>query len=107
MSPDLADPTARAKGIGLLMVQAMVSSVVVAIVFPQIFKGVGCGLPCTTVIWTAFLALLWVVAGIFAISVAAVIVLSLRGHESWRVPAVGIALVVASGIITTIAIIAA
>ncbi len=99
--------TDRAKGVTLLMVQAFVSCIVVGMTFPLVFRGVGCGTPCANVISTAFVAQLWAVAGAFAISLVAVIALSAKGRQAWRVPTVGTVLVLGVGIITTIAILAA
>lgn len=99
--------TDRAKSVTLLIVQAFVSCIVVGITFPLVFKGAGCGTPCANVISTAFVAQLWAVAGAFVISLVAVIALSAKGRQTWRVPAMGTMLVSGVGIITAIAILAA
>jgi len=99
--------TDRAKGVTLLMVQAFVSCIVVGMTLPLAFKGVGCGTPCANVVSTAFVVQLWAFAGAFVVSLIAVIALSMKGRESWCVPAVGTVFVLALGIITTIAILTA
>jgi hypothetical protein len=104
-SPIYKDRTSRAKAVGILIVQVLISVAVVGWVYMQTFRIAGCGDSCNYgLVSGAWHAQLWVSVGAAAVSLASIIVLYKRGKESWWVPAAGIALVVITGVMSTLAI---
>lgn len=104
-SPIYKDRTSRAKAIGLLIVQVLVSAALIGWVFMQTFRVAGCGDSCNYgLVAAAWQAQLWVSIGSAVVSLVVIGVLYQRGKESWWVSAAGIALVVVTGVLATVAI---
>lgn len=102
------NPSALARGVSVLIVQALVSAVIGYLVFLQTFRVAGCDESCRyDVLDAAIQAQLWVAGSVFVASMLAVIGLSMRGRESWWVPAIGVVIVVLCGAGTALAIITA
>jgi hypothetical protein len=104
-SPIYKDRTSRAKAIGILIVQVLISVAVGAWVFMQTFSVAGCGDSCSYgLVSGAWQALLWVSVGVPVVSLVSIILLYERGRDSWWVPTVGIVVVLITGIACTVAI---
>lgn len=99
------NPTERAKGVGLLILQAVISIGVHYWIQLWSFNMAGCDDSCNYALAEGTVtATFWIGIGAFLVSVVVVIVLSQRGKASWWAPAIGTAIVLVMGAITTIAI---
>ncbi|WP_309104112.1 hypothetical protein [Microbacterium sp.] len=99
------NPNALAKGIGLLIVQGILSLCLNFWILLTSLKIAGCGDFCDYALAGGALeAHRWIHIGAFTAAVLAVIVLSLLGKESWWAPAFGIAVILLTTVAATIAI---
>lgn len=97
--------TGRAKGIGLLVVQAVVAAAIYCWIVLQSFSVAGCGYSCNyPLLSAAYNTYIWVAVGSFVVSLVGVVILSSRGNESWWVPGGGLGLTVLAGTFTLVAI---
>lgn len=98
------NPTGRAKGVGLLVLQALAVVAIYYWIVAQSLSVSGCGYGCNYELLTAsYDAFIWVAIGAFLASLVGVVLLSSRGKESWWVPLVGLGLTVIVGIFTLVA----
>lgn len=102
------NPNARARGVAVLLVQAVVSAGVGYWVFMQTFRVAGCGSSCNfAVAEGAWHAQIWVSIVTFIASIVTIVWSWYRGRESWWIVAIGVALILVSGVVATIAIVVA
>ncbi|MEV7611114.1 hypothetical protein AB0N61_16620 [Microbacterium sp. NPDC089320] len=99
------NPNAQARGIGALVVQALLSLSMTFLVFMQTFRVAGCGDACDYgLVNGAWIVQLWVGPLVLLASIAAVVVLSRKAHESWWAVGIGAALVISVGLVNIIAL---
>lgn len=99
------NPSGRAKGVGLLIVQVIVAVIMYYVIVMQSMSVAGCGNSCNYALLTvAYDAYLWVAAISFLASLVGVTILSSRGRDSWWAPMVGLGLTVLAGVFALIAI---
>lgn len=92
------NPTGRAKGIGLLIAQALVAVIMYYGIVMQSMSVAGCGDSCDyALLATSYNLFLWVAVASFLASLVGVVVLSSRGKESWWAPMVGLSLTALAG----------
>jgi hypothetical protein len=104
-APVHKSPTSRALALGLLVVQVLVAGAAGYWVLMQTFLVAGCGDACVyDVVSGAWRAQLWVSLGSVVLSCVLILVFSARGKDTWWVPTVGIAVVVITTVVATIAI---
>lgn len=102
------NPNARARGIGALVAQALISLGMTFLVFMQTFRIAGCGDTCNySLADGAWMVQLWIGPIVLLVSIGAVVLLSRRAQESWWVVGAGAALVVSAGIVNIILLIVA
>ncbi len=102
------NPNARARGVAVLLLQAVVSAGVGYWVFMQTFRIAGCGSACNFALAeAAWHTQIWVSVAAFIASLVAILWSWHKGRESWWMVAIGIALILATGVVSTIAIVAA
>ena len=102
------NPNARARGVVVLLLQAVVSAGVGYWVFMQTFRIAGCGSSCNfAVAEGAWHAQILVSVATFIASIVAILWSWYRGRESWWMVAIGVVPIFVTGLVATIAIVAA
>lgn len=102
------NPVALGKGLVVLAVQVGAAWLAYLWVVFESLSITGCGQRCDTgVIAAALAAQMWVGVGSLVVAALGILVLAVRGRESWSVPAIGIAVIVATCVVASLVVDAA